>query len=152
MNVEEIKNYIEKIITSADEKKFKEMTEYVECLLEKIDRNDVEEMERWLYEISEGKILNEQRAGELISAMKPFGKKWELADTEGVRNSMGAEYADIRPVDFWIVMNSAYNDYNDLFKEDVSLYARYAKDFIKDEDAVEDKIYYYYSMIPKKGD
>ena len=150
--MEEINKYVENILSSADENKFKEMGEYIECLLEKIDDEYVEDMERWLYEISEGRVLNERRAAELIEGMKPFGKKWELADTENVRNSMGAEYADIRPVDFWIVMNSAYNDYNDLFKEDTGLYARYSKDFIKDEDAVEDKIYYYYSMIPKKGE
>jgi len=150
--MEEIKTYVEKIISSADENKIKEMAEYIECLLEKIDKDEEEEMERWLYEISEGTVLNERRAGELIAGMRPFGKKWELGDTENVRNSMGPEYADIRPVDFWIVMNSAYNDYNDLFKEDASLYARFSKDFIKDEDAVEDKVYYYYSMIPKKGE
>ena len=150
--MEEINKYVENILSSADENKFKEMGEYIECLLEKIDDEYVEDMERWLYEISEGRVLNERRAAELIEGMKPFGKKWELADTENVRNSMGPEYADIRPVDFWIVMNSAYNDFNDLFKEDTGLYARYSKDFIKDEDAVEDKIYYYYSMIPKKGE
>ena len=47
-------------------------------------------------------------------------------------------------------MNSAYNDYNDIFKEDVGLYSRFSKDFIMDEDAVEDKVYYYFTMIPKE--
>jgi hypothetical protein len=46
-------------------------------------------------------------------------------------------------------MNSAYNDYNDIFKDNIEMYARYSKDFIQDEDAVEDKVYYYFSMIPK---
>lgn len=48
-----------------------------------------------------------------------------------------------------IVMNSAWNDYNDLFKDNVEWYAKFAYDFIKDEDAVEDKVYYYFTMIPK---
>jgi hypothetical protein len=38
----------------------------------------------------------------------------------------------------------------DIFKEDVGLYARFSKDFIMDEDAVEDKVYYYFTMIPKE--
>jgi hypothetical protein len=46
-------------------------------------------------------------------------------------------------------MNSAYNDYNDLFKDNIEYYAKFSKDFIKDEDAKEDKVYYYFSMIPR---
>jgi hypothetical protein len=46
-------------------------------------------------------------------------------------------------------MNSAYNDYYDLFKDNVEYYAKYAHGFIKDEDAVDDKVYYYFTMIPK---
>lgn len=38
----------------------------------------------------------------------------------------------------------------DIFKEDVGLYSRFSKDFIMDEDAVEDKVYYYFTMIPKE--
>ena len=144
------KEYVHKIITSADEKRFSEFAEYVDCLIKKIDKKDEEEMERWLYEISEGKVLNENKAHELIKNMKPYGEKWSLADTEGVRTSYGEAYSDIRPVDFWIVMNSAYNDYNDLFNDNIEYYAKFSKDFIKDTDAVEDKIYYYFSMIPKK--
>lgn len=47
-------------------------------------------------------------------------------------------------------MNSAYNDYNDIFNDTVDYYARFSKDFIKDPDAVEDKVYYYFTMIPKE--
>jgi hypothetical protein len=80
--------------------------------------------------------------------MKPYGKKWELADTEGVRNSYG--YSEIRPVDFWIVMNSAYNDYHDLFEENVEWYAKFSKDFITDPDAIDEKVYCYFMKIPRK--
>jgi hypothetical protein len=47
-------------------------------------------------------------------------------------------------------MNSAYNDYHDLFAENVDYYVKYTNNFIKDEDAVDDKVYYYFTMIPKK--
>lgn len=149
--MENNKEYIKKILASGDDHKHHEMLEYIECLLKKIENKEEKEcMERWLYEISEGRILNEMKADKLISKMKPFGKKWELADTENIRLNSGPGYEDIRPVDFWIVMNSAYNDYNDIFNDTVDYYARFSKDFIKDPDAVEDKVYYYFTMIPKE--
>lgn len=149
--MENNKEYIKKILASGDDHKHHKMLEYIECLLKKIeDEEEKECMERWLYEISEGRILNEMKADKLISKMKPFGKKWELTDTENIRLNSGPGYEDIRPVDFWIVMNSAYNDYNDIFNDTVDYYARFSKDFIKDPDAVEDKVYYYFTMIPKE--
>ena len=132
----ESKSYIEKILSSEDSSKKEKLMECLSNIIDKYNSEDKEEIERKLYELAEGKVLNEERARHLIEKMKPFGKKWELADTG--------------PIDFWIVMNSAYNDYNDIFKEDVGLYARFSKDFIMDEDAVEDKVYYYFTMIPKE--
>jgi hypothetical protein len=38
----------------------------------------------------------------------------------------------------------------DILKEDVGLYSRFSKDFIMDENAVEDKVYYYFTMISKE--
>ena len=140
------KEYLRKILSSGDKT---EATIDLICeMMEDLKEKDIKEYKREIYELSEGKVLNEEKAGHLIAEMKPYGKKWELNETEEVRNSYG--YADIRPVDFWIVMNSAFNDYNDLFKDNVEWYAKFARDFIKDEDAVEDKVYYYYTMIPKE--
>ena len=34
-------------------------------------------------------------------------------------------------------------------KDNVEYYAKFSKDFICDEDAKEDKVYYYFSMIPR---
>lgn len=142
----EIKKYIEKIIKSDSEEKKDKMIEWM-CYV--FDRADIskEEVETSLYELAEGKVLNEERAKHLIEKMKPTGMKWTLEETENVRRQYG--YEDIRPVDFWIVMNSAYNDYSDLFNENIEYYAKFSKDFIKDVDANEDKVYYYFSMIPR---
>lgn len=35
-------------------------------------------------------------------------------------------------------------------KDNVEWYAKFSRDFIKDEDAVDDKVYYYFTMIPKE--
>ncbi len=142
----EIKKYVKKIISSNNDNKINDLVNWICEVLEDMDA-DLEEVERMLYEISEGRVLNEERAQALINNMKPFGMKWKLEDTETVRTQYG--YNDIRPVDFWIVMNSAYNDYNDIFKDNVEWYAKFSRDFICDEDAQEDKVYYYFSMIPR---
>ena len=142
----EIKHYIKKIMSSDSDAKKDELAHWMCEILEHMDE-DLEETERQLYEISEGRVLNEEKAKKLIEAMKPAGMKWTLEDTENVRKQFG--FDDIRPVDFWVTMNSAFNDYSDIFKDNVEMYARFAKDFIKDEDAVEDKVYYYFLMIPK---
>ena len=44
-------------------------------------------------------------------------------------------------------MNQAYNDYKDLFNENIEMYARYANDFINDEDAKKDKVFLYFTQI-----
>lgn len=143
----EIKHYISKIMSSDNEAKKEELLDFLCEIFESMDEEYEEEIERKMYEILEGKVLNEEKARHIIEHMKPFGMKWELTDTEAVRNNYG--FADLRPVDFWIVMNSAWNDYNDIFKDNIEMYARFSKDFIIDEDAHEDKVYYYFSMIPK---
>ena len=141
------KEYISKILAS-DESKKNEIADLICEMMDDLKEKEVKEYERKIYEISEGRELNEDKARYLIEKMKPYGKKWELNETEDVRNAYG--YGDLRAIDFWIVMNSAFNDYNDLFKDNVEWYAKFARDFIKDEDAVDDKVYYYFTMIPKE--
>ena len=144
----EYKNYINKILNSGDKEKTDELSEYMNYIIDMVGEREREKVEEKLYEIAEGKVLNEDMAREIIEKMTPIGMKWKLEETETVRNAYN--YSDIRPVDFWIVMNSAANDYEDLFKDNVEWYAKFARDFIKDEDAVDDKVYYYFTMIPKE--
>lgn len=140
------REYIQKILT--DDTKNEQMINLICEMMEDLKEKDEKEYKRKIYEVSEGRVLNEDKARYLIEKMRPFGKKWELNETEDVRNAYG--YNDLRPVDFWITMNSAFNDYNDLFKDNVEWYAKFSRDFIKDEDAVDDKVYYYFSMIPRE--
>jgi hypothetical protein len=44
-------------------------------------------------------------------------------------------------------MNSAYNDFRDLFGDDTEKYIKYSLDFINDEDARPDKVFIYYTQI-----
>lgn len=141
----ENKEYIMKFLSLAEDKKKEEAAAVVCEMLDSMEEEDKEWYDQKIYETVEGKVLTEARARTLINNMTPMGMKWELAETETLRNDQS-----IRPVDFWIVMNSAYNDYHDLFAENLDYYVKYTNNFIKDEDAVDDKVYYYFTMIPKK--
>lgn len=90
----ENKEYIMKMLSLTDEEKKAAAAGILCALLEHAD----EDCEREIYELVEGKVLNESRARELISHMKPTGMKWELSETEAVRTA--AAYDSIRPVDF----------------------------------------------------
>jgi len=49
-------------------------------------------------------------------------------------------------------MNSAYNDYNDLFNDDIESYVKFTIDFIEDEDAGNGKVFKYFTTIPRMED
>ena len=73
--------------------------------------------------------------------------RWNLEETENVQRQRGIE--DIPKADFFVVINSAYNDYKDIFGEDLEGYIRFTIDFIKDEDAKEGKVFKYFTEIVK---
>lgn len=69
-----------------------------------------------------------------------------MTQTEEVRNQYGI--GNVRDVDFWVVMNMAWNDYKEVFEDNVEMYAKFSEAFIKDEDAVKSKVYDYFMNIP----
>jgi len=78
--------------------------------------------------------------------MKPYGEKWTIKETENMQRQRGLNF---REPDFYVVINSAYNDYNDLFGDDIEKYVRFTNDFINDEDGKKDKVYLYFTIIPE---
>jgi len=68
------KDYLNKILTS-DENKKNEMTDLICEMMEELNKEDAKEYKRKIYEISEGRKLNEDKARYLIDNMEPFGKK-----------------------------------------------------------------------------
>lgn len=115
--------------------------------LEEHDEEKYEDLEMCLYEGAYGKILTEEKAKEIITNMHPYGMNWTIEQTRDVQKQFSL--TEIKDVDFWIVMNMAYNDYHDLFDEDVEMYAKYTKNFIKDDDAKDGKVYTYFTRIPR---
>lgn len=143
------RTYIEKIIASKNDNAMERLKEIminvIDCI-KKIDYEEYEDIEKDLYEICEGKVLTKEKAEKIIQSMKPYGMKWTFEESEAIRKEKGL--SEFRPVDFWIVMNSAWNDQHELC-DDLEKCIIYTKNFINDPDAVEYKVYEYFTVIPK---
>lgn len=98
-----------------------------------------------LYVLAYRNVLNRQMAEEIVSKMRPFGKRWDIEETQQIQNQYGLN--NIRSVDFFIVMNSSFNDFRNIFEDDIEKYIKFSVDFIQDEDAKPDKIFLYYTTI-----
>ena len=145
-----IKEYIEKIVADGDIKEMEELSEMLEEVIYHFKTCDYEkycEYKMDLYRMAYGDVLNKDMAEDIVSKMKPYGEKWTLQQTKQVQEEYGLE--KIRDIDFFVVMNSAYNDYHDLFDEDLKMYVKFAENFIKDEDAKEGKVFIYFMEIPR---
>jgi hypothetical protein len=143
---------IDKIIEGEDKKEMIDlsyMLEDVICELKEYDYNKYKHYKMKLYEMAYGCVLSEEMAEEIVENMKPYHEHWTMEQTNSVKNEYGIK-DKIRDIDFYVVMNSAYNDFKELFDEDLDKYVEYTKLFILDEDAEDGKVYKYYTTIPKR--
>lgn len=151
-----IRKYIEKI---GENKNIEDMQALGDMLAEiiystKESHPDLyEKYKMKLYVLAYGKILTKEMAEEIVNNMKPFGEYWNYETTTMVKNQYGIK--NINDVDFYIVMNSKYNDDKNTvekFIEDenkqLEMYIDLTKDFILDEDAKEGKVFTYFTKIP----
>lgn len=146
MDIEEI---IQVIVDNGRVEDMHELSDMLEETIEHMEQCYPEKFKEYqikLYEMAYGCVLNEKMAEEIVSKMQPYGEQWSLKETSKIQNDYGLNF---RESDFYVVLNSAYNDYNDLFRDNIEMYVRFANDFINDEDAKEDKVYIYYTQIPK---
>ena len=145
MNIEE---YIEKIVRDGKIEDMQEMSDILEDTLDIIkdyDQKCYEEYTMRLYIMANGKHLDKSMAKNIVNKMRPYGEKFTLEQSREVQNRYGLN--DIKDIDFYVVINSAYNDYKDIFGEDIDGYVKFTVDFIKDEDAKEGKVFKYFTQI-----
>lgn len=144
-----IRKYIDKI---ADNGKIEDMKELGDMLSEVIYEmkdahpEEYHEYKMELYEMAYGKKINEEMAEKWIKEMKPIGMHWTKEETTNAMQSLGY---NVDTTDFFVVANMMYNDYYDLVKEDETLALKLAYDWLRDEDAKEDKLYCYWKHIVK---
>lgn len=147
MDIEEI---IQKVVDNGrieDMEKLSDMLEDTMEIIEKYDKECYDKYLMELYKMAYGDILNIDMAEEIVSKMKPYGKRWSIQETEKIQDQYGID--DIRSADFFVVLNSAYNDYRDLFEDDMQKYIKFTMDFIQDEDAKPGKVFLYFTTIPE---
>lgn len=145
----EIEDYIEKIVDNGRVEDMKELSDMLEDTMEIINKYDEQcykEMEMKLYKMAYGNVLSRKMAEEIVHKMRPSGMRWTFEETKDLQRQYGVD--NINFVDFFIVMNSAFNDYRDLFQDNVEDYMKFTIDFIEDEDAKQDKVFLYYTTIP----
>lgn len=146
----EIKEYIQKIVDVGERNEMEELSDILDeviCVIKEYDENLYKKYKMELYRMAYGNRLNRQMAEEIVSKMKPYKMRWSLEETMDIQEEFGLN--DLDQCDFFVVMNSAYNDYRDIFGDNLEMYARYTKDFIEDEDAKEGKVFKYFTTIPK---
>lgn len=144
----EIKKYIDKIVENGkdeDMEKLSEMLVEITCKMKELHYDKYKYYKMCLYELAYGKTISDEMREEIV---EKIGEHWTLAETETVRSKYG--YSDILPNEFNVVMNMAYSDYSDVFGDNLDLYAKFSKAFIKDDDAKEGKVYIYFNQIPKR--
>lgn len=146
MDIEEI---IQVIVDNGKIEDMQELSDMLEDTIEILEQYYPEKYKQYmmkLYELAYGCMLNYDMAKEIVSKMRPYGEKWSIEQTSNIQRDYGLGF---RNEDFYVVINSAYNDYNDIFMEDIEKYVKFANDFINDEDAKPDKVYIYYTTIPE---
>lgn len=145
----DIEKYIEEIVDNGKIEDMQELSDMLEDTMEIIkdyDKECYKDFEMKLYKMAYGNHLNKSMAQDIVNKMRPYGQRWSYEESRNLQEQRGIK--DIDPIEFFVVMNSAYNDYKDLFNEDLESYMRFTIDFIKDEDAKQDKVFIYYTEIP----
>lgn len=144
----DIEEYIEKIVDNGKIEDMQELSDMLEDTMEIIkdyDKQCYKDFEMKLYKMAYGNHLNKSMAQDIVNKMRPYGERFSFEETKNLQRQRGIN--DIDECEFYVVINSAYNDYKDLFNEDLESYVRFTIDFIKDEDAKEGKVFAYFTQI-----
>lgn len=145
-----IEHYIRKIVDEGSRPEMENLSDILEeviNLIKDYDEQAYKKYEMSLYKMAYGEVLNEEMAENIIRKMQPYGMKWALNESEQIQRDYGLD--NIRPVDFWIVMNQSFNDFRDVFEDRIETHVKYTNAFINDEDAKPGKVFLYFTEIPE---
>lgn len=146
-----IREYIDRIGDNKnpeDMEKLGDMLAELICMTKEAHPEIYKKYKKKLYEMLYGKVLTREMAEEIVHDMKPYGEYWNFETTTNVKNQYGIQ--DISDVDFYIVMNSRYNDNKqtvDTYIQEnhkLDMYVSLSKDFVLDPDAKPDKVFTYF--------
>lgn len=146
----EIEHYIRKIVDEGDRMEMEKLSDILSEVIDLIkdyDEDKYREYQMELYKMAYGNRLTKDMAEYKVMHMRPFGEKWAIGPAEEMQNNYGL--GDIDPMEFYAILNLAYNDFRDVFGDDLDMYIRYTQAFINDEDARPGKVLRYLMMIPE---
>ena len=140
-----IERYIRKIVDDGDRREMEELSDILTEVIDivrKYDEDCYREYKIKLYKMAYGNQITEDVAEDIVNDMRPIGQRWSISETEQMQRDYGLD--NINPVDFYLSMNMAFNDYRDIFGDSLDMYIRFSKAFICDEDAKPNKILNYF--------
>jgi DNA polymerase elongation subunit (family B) len=143
MDIEEI---IRKIVDDGNVEYMHKLSELLEDTLELIQEYDEDcykKYEMELYKMAYGSNLSKEMAIDIVHNMKPQGQRWSIEETQKIQEQFGMN--DINYIDFYTVMNQGFNDFNNLFKDNIEMYVTYTDDFINDVDGKPHKVFWYFT-------
>lgn len=147
-----IKRYIQQIVDNGKQ-------EDMECLSDMLDKLIIDmkvnnptkykEYKSKLFGMAYNQTFDKELAKEIVEDMRPLGEYWNMDQVEMVMKQNGI--TNIKVCDMYLVMNSLANDYNEIIPlDETDTYIKMAKAFIKDEDAIENKVWKYFTEIPRE--
>ena len=145
-----IKKMIEKIVDDGSVEEMHELSDVLQDLMKIVQNYSPEkykEYEICLYKMAYGSNFTPDMAQDIVSRMQPYGEHWNMEQTRQVQDEYGMQH--LNPIDFYIVLNSAYNDYRELFRDNMDMYVKFTQLFMEDEDGKKDKVFLYFTKIPK---
>lgn len=145
-----IKKYIDKIVENGKSEDMEKLSEILEEAIYCLKDYDIDKYKKYknkLMGLAYNYKFDEEMAKEIVEDMKPLGEYWNLETIKQVKEQNNIE---IDSYDLYVVMNSMANDYGNIIdKEDVGTYIKMTEAFINDEDAVEHKVWKYFTKIAK---
>jgi hypothetical protein len=145
-----IEHYIRKIVDEGDQREMEKLSDILSEVIDLIKDYDEDAYRRYklcLYKMAYGNRLTKDMAEEIVDNMAPVGEKWTLHEAEQLQRDYGLDNIDT--IEFYAVLNYSYNDFRDVFGDNLDMYIRYTQAFINDEDARPGKVAIYLLTIPK---
>jgi hydrogenase maturation factor HypE len=144
----DIEKCIDRIVSNGISEDMHKLNDILIDLLEFVEDYDEKTYKKYemaIYEIAYGKKLTREMAESVVNKMKPYGMRWSFEESRQLMQEYGVN--DVDEIDFFVVINSAFNDYRDLFNDNIDMYIKFAIDFIRDEDAKDGKVFIYFTQI-----
>ena len=145
-----IKKYIDKIVDNGKQEDMEKLSYILEEVMYDLKESNYSKYKKYknkLMGMAYDYKFDEDMSHSIVEDMKPLGEYWNLETISQVKtkyNLMEDVY------ELYVVMNAMANDYGEIISlDDVETYIKMSEAFINDEDAVEHKVWKYFTKLVK---